>query len=225
MTGIIICLHGSAGSGKTYTAKHLVDKHGFIELSFAGALKDITAILTGWDRQKLNGNGEDRKWRDKFQDPEFYDMTPRQVLQQLGTDVMRDHFKKDIWLTVLKRQLNQLSGRNIVISDGRFINEMEMIKNLGGVIVDIENYKLKKAIKKIEPFSITNWINKIIKFILFDAWNAKKYDSKSHISEQLVYDGDYKIINNMDEKYLADLDILIAKIKYDKTYSPINKIN
>jgi hypothetical protein len=58
-------------------------------------------------------------------------LTPRQILQQWGTEVCRDSFHKDIWIHSLERKLG--SG-NYVIPDTRFPNEINLIKRNGGQV-------------------------------------------------------------------------------------------
>ena len=51
MTIVSIC--GFQGSGKDTIANYLIEKHGFIKISFAGAIKDIASIMFGWVSQQL----------------------------------------------------------------------------------------------------------------------------------------------------------------------------
>jgi hypothetical protein len=47
----------------------------------------------------------------------------------MGTDVMRNNFSNDIWMLSLERKIEKLGG-NIVITDLRFENEINMIKSM-----------------------------------------------------------------------------------------------
>lgn len=60
-------------------------------------------------------------------------LTPRELLQYVGTDVLRKHISDDIWLTITMRMANEIP-QNVVIPDCRFINELEAIKNNSGII-------------------------------------------------------------------------------------------
>ncbi|MCE5294538.1 MAG: hypothetical protein LLF94_08005, partial [Chlamydiales bacterium] len=63
----IIGLVGLIGSGKDTVARRLVSKHGYAQLSWASVLKDVTAILFGWDRNMLEGaTVESRAEREKI---------------------------------------------------------------------------------------------------------------------------------------------------------------
>lgn len=138
---MIIGISGFQSSGKDTIADYLVKEHGFVKLSFASALKDIVAIIFGWSRERLEGlKVEDRQWREEI-DPKWAKtlnipvLTPRYVLQYLGTEVFRNHFHTDIWTKIVENQLSFYE--NIVVSDCRFANEIEMIKQNGGKIIQV----------------------------------------------------------------------------------------
>lgn len=138
---MIIGICGAQSSGKDTIANYLVKTHGFVKLSFASALKDIVAIIFGWSREQLEGlTPEDRQWRETIDDKwaktlNMPALTPRYVLQYLGTEVFRNHFHHDIWTKIIENQLSLYE--NIVISDCRFVNEITMLRNHGGKIIQI----------------------------------------------------------------------------------------
>lgn len=141
---MIVGLLGAIGSGKNTVASILVNQHGFSRDSFASALKDATAPIFGWPRSLLEGDTEvSRQWREEVDEwwarklgiPGF---TPRLALQLLGTEVFRNHFHKDIWLNSLLYRLEARPQTNIVISDARFLNEIDVIRQTGGVIVRVD---------------------------------------------------------------------------------------
>lgn len=132
----IIGIVGFIGSGKGTAGDHLVRQHNFHKVSFAASLKDAVAVIFHWPRDLLEGDTvESRNWReqpDKFWSSKFgFVITPRWVLQKIGTDVMRDHLHQNIWIWSLEKQLLEMSG-SIVITDVRFVNEIQVIHNLGG---------------------------------------------------------------------------------------------
>ena len=138
---MIIGISGFQSSGKDTIADYLVKEHGFVKLSFASALKDIVAIIFGWSRERLEGlKVEDRQWREEIDSKwakllNIPCLTPRYVLQYLGTEVFRNHFHKDIWTKIVENQLSFYE--NVVVSDCRFANEIEMIKQNGGKIIQV----------------------------------------------------------------------------------------
>ena len=139
---IIGCV-GFIGSGKDTAADYLVKEFGFHRDSFAATLKDAVAAVFGWDRELLEGRTKEaREWREQV-DPWWSErlniptLTPRWVLQHWGTEVCRNAFHNDIWIASLENKLRR-SGNNTVISDCRFRNEVEAIKNQGGRVVWIQ---------------------------------------------------------------------------------------
>ena len=142
----LIGVCGFAGSGKDTLANYLIEHHAYVKLSFAGAVKDACAAIFGWDRAMLEGDTkesrawrelEDTWWSEELNMPGF---SPRKALQMLGTDIMRNHFHENIWISALKNKLPQHS--KVVITDCRFPNEIDMIHRNGGKILHITRGEL-----------------------------------------------------------------------------------
>jgi hypothetical protein len=136
---MIIGICGLIGSGKGTVADVLVEEYGYKKLSFADKLKDGVATIFGWDRDMLEGDSdESREWREQ-RDP-FWSaetgrsITPRLVLQEFGTDCMRNGFDDGIWVSLVKQQIMKTPGVNYVIPDVRFDNEANMIKSIHGEV-------------------------------------------------------------------------------------------
>jgi hypothetical protein len=139
---MIIGITGLIGSGKDTIAEYLITKHGFKKLSFAASLKDAVAAVFGWDRSLLEGTTkESREWREEVDQwwakkLNMPNLTPRWILQYWGTEVCRQGFHNGIWVASLENQLRQTKN-DVVITDCRFINELDAIKNAGGVTVRV----------------------------------------------------------------------------------------
>jgi hypothetical protein len=117
----------------------LVQEYGYTKISFADKLKDGVAEVFGWDRQMLEGDtDESRAWREQKDD--FWSqetgriISPRLVLQEFGTDCMRNGFDDGIWVSLVKKTIVQNPGVNFVIPDVRFENEANMIKSIYGEV-------------------------------------------------------------------------------------------
>lgn len=141
------------GSGKDTVADYLVEKHGFVRASFAKWVKDAVAVIFGWDREMLEGRtAESREWRDQIDEwwSQELDMeiTPRGVLQQFGTEIMRNKFHQDIWVLAAKRWITQHQDKNLVFTDSRFLNELAMLLGEKAVLVGI----YRKQPKWLEEF-------------------------------------------------------------------------
>ena len=138
---MIIGVCGFIGSGKDTVADYLVNLHHFRRESFANTLKDAVSAVFGWDRTMLEGRTKQaREWREQ-QDHWWTNrlgmvITPRWVLQNWGTEVCRNGFHDDIWIASLENKLRN-STDDVVISDCRFPNEIQAIKNAGGTVVRV----------------------------------------------------------------------------------------
>jgi hypothetical protein len=141
---MLIGVVGLIGSGKDTVSKRLEQRHGFRRDSFAKSLKDAVSAMFNWDREMLEGNGDDsRQWReqpDEFWSKKFgKPVTPRWVLQHFGTEVMRQHMHDAIWIDSC---LSRYNGEPTVISDTRFQNELKTIKEHGGEIILVKRGEL-----------------------------------------------------------------------------------
>lgn len=169
---MIIGICGFAGSGKGTVGDYLEKTFQFEQVSFAGVLKDITAIMFNWDRQLVEGaTPESREWRekeDKFWTERFdYKVTPRIILQKMGTEVIRNNLHNSFWLFALERKLDP--AKDYVITDVRFVNEVAFLKRLDGLLVRVKRgpepeYLLDaiadlRGIRMSEPGTLmaTNW--------------------------------------------------------------------
>lgn len=139
---MIIAISGLIGSGKDTVADYLVNLHEFRRESFAGNLKNAMCEIFGWDRDMLEGRSKSsREWREQVDEwwatrLNIPHLTPRWILQHVGTDVIRGHFHDDVWLASLENKLRKTDD-DIVISDVRFKNEVKMLKSLGAVCVQV----------------------------------------------------------------------------------------
>ena len=139
---MIIAISGLIGSGKDTVADYLVNLHEYRRESFAGNLKDSMSAIFGWDREMLEGRSKSsREWREQV-DPwwaerlNMPELTPRWILQYVGTDVIRANFHNDMWIASLENKLRK-SEDDIVISDVRFKNEVTMLRNLGAICIEV----------------------------------------------------------------------------------------
>lgn len=129
---MIVGLTGRAGAGKDYTFKWL-DERGYAVVRFAWAdnLKmEIEQVLN-------HGQRLDALW-DKPYPPEV-----RKMLQWWGTDLRRSE-NPNYWIDKMKHELAPYAkggpyseGRAAVITDCRFPNEAEAVRDMGGIVVRI----------------------------------------------------------------------------------------
>lgn len=137
----IIGITGRKFCGKDTLGNFFVENKGYQKIAYADALKDAVKAIFDFDDEQLNGSKKEVV-------DEFWNKTPRQVLQFVGTDLFRNHTQelmpnvgKDIWCQVVKRKiLNKLNcnpNAKFVITDARFQNEVDVVKQLGGTVIKL----------------------------------------------------------------------------------------
>jgi rhodanese-related sulfurtransferase len=138
---MIIGLVGYIGSGKGTVGDILVREHGYTKFAFADALKDATATIFTWPRGLLEGDSDasrnfretvDPWWSDKL----GYEVTPRLILQKMGTEACRHGIADNIWIAALEKRIH--GYQDVVISDVRFPNEVDFVRSAGGVIIRVK---------------------------------------------------------------------------------------
>jgi hypothetical protein len=129
---MIIGLTGYAGSGKSTAAKHLVERHGFVLVKFAGPLKQMMRCLGLGDRE-IEGELKEEPH------PLLSGKTPRYAMQTLGTEWGRDLIGFGLWVNVAMDRVHAVldRGGKVVLDDCRFPNEASAIKEAGGVIIKV----------------------------------------------------------------------------------------
>ncbi len=137
MSNKIIGMCGLKGQGKNSVGSIIKNHFKDWELvSFATTLKDAVASMFGWNRDWLEGiTEESRAWREQ---PDEYwtkkfgrEVSPRIIMQEFGTNLVREKWLASFWIDSLEKSIMN-SDKNIIITDVRYPNEMEMVKRLGG---------------------------------------------------------------------------------------------
>lgn len=146
----IIGLTAFKGSGKDTFADFLVSHNKYIKISFAQFMKDASKILFNWTDDHFEH--KNKEIIDKY-----WGISPRQFLQNLGTEFLRSltqlnstnlqiydgsfitgnftfHIKR---INLYINQLYKQKTKYIVITDIRFQDEFDFIKQIGGIIVKI----------------------------------------------------------------------------------------
>ena len=128
----LIGLTGGKGQGKDTAAKFGPCK----SFAFADPLKQAAMAMFDLTHEQVY----DEALKDQVD--VRYDKTPRQLLQWLGTDVIRDQFSKNHWLTLMEYKLIRAMEEGgpedvITVTDCRFSNECDLIRSLGGRVVRI----------------------------------------------------------------------------------------
>lgn len=145
--GTIIGLSGKARAGKDCVANYLTSYHGFKQTAFAESLKEACRVIFGLEDVELHGSKKDVEH-------EFWGMTPRSILQLVGTEAMRDGFDKNVWVKSVELRIKR-SPQRWVISDTRFLEEVEAIKAWGGRVFRIDRPEMTDVIATSSHISET----------------------------------------------------------------------
>lgn len=132
----IIGINGKIGSGKgtltsmlTYLSE--VNYLTAEEFLYAYKLKKIVAELANVPFEyTLTQEGKNLY-------VEMYEMTLGEMLQKIGTDVLRNYFDDNIWIKSINDQIKKSNCSIAIISDLRFPNEVENIKEQDGITIKI----------------------------------------------------------------------------------------
>lgn len=133
----IIGITGRKYNGKDTLGDVFIKELLFEKLSFANNLKKAVKDIFDFTDEQIYGNKKEDV-------DEFWKISPRQVMQFIGTDLFRNQMKKilpndneDIWVKCVEKQILNDKHKHFVITDVRFQNEVDMIKKYGGIIIKI----------------------------------------------------------------------------------------
>ena len=141
---MLIALNGRIGAGKDTVGAYLVENYGFERWSFAGKLKESFAALLDVTVEELEKWKNDPNWSLSINHGTLprKRMNFRTALQRYGTESHRDTFWPDFWVDVLlprgvSSEVRYIQEHDVVITDCRFINEAERIKEYGGMVLEV----------------------------------------------------------------------------------------
>ena len=132
---MIIGLSGLKGTGKTAVATLLradALKHHeiFHIVTMAKPIKDMLGAM-GLTNEQING--EDKNTPLDI----IGGHTGREAMQTLGTEWGRAHMTNNIWVNLWKQEAGR--HQNVICDDVRFANEVQAVRDLGGINIRIEN--------------------------------------------------------------------------------------
>ena len=151
---ILIGLTGHAGSGKD-TVRNIMETEGFVGLAFADGIR-------GMLRKLLTSAGIDDACIDERTLKEAIipelGVSYRHMAQSLGTEWARN-LRRDFWLRIAAAfVVDQMDAgeTHFVISDVRFANEAEWVRNKGGQIWRIHREGLAGVRPHVSESGIDN---------------------------------------------------------------------
>jgi hypothetical protein len=190
----IIGITGRKYNGKDTVADYLVSEHGYMKISLADPLKEICRTLFGFTTEQLYGEQKE------IVDPRW-NISPRQALQYVGTELFRNHINgllpdigENFWIISAILKIKAIITINpdakFVISDIRFPNEIELLDKIFMERDDSYNIDVPRIWRISRPSIEIN-------------------DASVHDSERLIdtLNVDKEILND------SDLDSLYRKIE------------
>jgi len=133
---MILVLCGNIGCGKSTACEYLVQSLGFQEMSFAEPLKKL-AVSLGFNEKDVYGTQEE-----KAQINPYWGISGRQFMQRFGTDITRKNSHllgegiSNVWIKAVECKIAKAKN-NLVISDGRFEDEIEAVRKYGGIVIKL----------------------------------------------------------------------------------------
>jgi len=177
----VVGMIGKAGSGKDTVGDYLRDKYGFTSLALADTLKrGIQEMFVIPDDVMY-----DRKKREEPL-PDMPKWSVRKLLQYVGTELIRHHIDDAAWTKSLIKRYPETG--NIVVTDVRFPNEVEGIREMSGCPVFF--------IKVVRPGCV-----------------GVDVGLKNHASETHDLEGNFELVNSTTiEDLYAKVDWVMAEI-------------
>lgn len=185
---ILIGLSGKKGVGKDFISKTVIAPHfvrqGFrvTTMAFADALKVF--LVAGGKAQSIDALFSDQK-----------SVETRQLLQTVGTDMIRKSHGQDWWIRQLEAWIQVRQIRDpvnvVIIPDVRFQNEVEWIERNGGLVIRVQQPG-EQRVERTEP--PTGYFTSILRRF----WWAPTATTTDHVSEQQLddYPFEYYVTNN-----------------------------
>jgi hypothetical protein len=179
----VIGICGNKFHGKDTIADHLVKNYGFAKISFGDPIKNALQQIFHFSDEQLWGNKKEEK-------DQYWNITPRETMQYVGTECFRNcfgnmfpHIGDKIWIMSLQQQLEIMikNGQTkIVIPDVRFPNEAELVRKLNGYMIRV-----------VRPYLM----------------NSDPHASESYINRICV---DFEIVNNTLKHLYRDIDKIMS---------------
>jgi len=178
-----LAIVGRAGHGKD-TIGEAVIALGAQRVAFADPIKEMACTGLGISREVLWGPAEVKE-----QVVERYGVTTRHILQTLGTEWGRNCVDQDIWVKrAIDHTIPQWESAGVldfVVTDVRFLNEAELLREAGFVIVRVER-------PGYGP-SPTTWWERCLHAATFGLLGRVEHQSESELAR---IEEDVKILND-----------------------------
>ena len=139
---IVIGISGKKMSGKSTVAEIIKNIYpNTLIFNFGDAVKESLKPIFDFTDEELYG-------KDKEKINEYWNITPREIMQFYATELMRIELSKkfkeigtDLWVKCVEKKIIKALNENknciILLADVRFKNEYEFVKKYNGITLNI----------------------------------------------------------------------------------------
>jgi hypothetical protein len=156
-------------SGKDTAANVIVEHANAERIAFADLLKEGVNLWHGWDSR--HSDGELKEVVDQY-----WGYSPRDAYVRIGTDCIRNNIRNDFWVHAAMRfvQRHMAAGRDVVITDVRFPNEVEAVRAAGGTL-----WKVNRA--SLPPLKDDDHVSETA--LAYDGWQDTTLDNDGSLGD------------------------------------------
>ena len=132
---LLIGLSGRARTGKTTAANHLANTYDLVTYALADPLRE--GLMNIFNLSPCDFDDERKELT-----IDWLGLSPRELMQSMGTDWGRHQVHPELWLLLAEKNLEFLgqtndNARGFVISDLRFENEADFVRKRGGMVIHL----------------------------------------------------------------------------------------
>ncbi len=138
-------------NGRNYVEAKLKREPNIETVSFAGPIKDFCLNVLDIDYESIYGSDEQKNkptkyvWenmpehiRNAYNTSRSGQMTAREIMQILGTDIFRNYFSQSVWVDCLISRVQKSDADVIFVDDLRFNNEAIALMKEDAMIIHLE---------------------------------------------------------------------------------------
>lgn len=149
MTKCVVAICGRRRSGKDVVAAHLESKYGYAHCKVADKLKEMCKCVFGFTDEELENDSKDNK-------SERWGVSPREVMQFMGTEVMQFKIQelmpwvgRNFWIDTLMKDVLPRHAK-VVISDVRFVHEIQRLRDQCDNVLVIKLVRGERSVSEVD---------------------------------------------------------------------------
>ena len=130
----LIGIYGKKGSGKDTVGEMLKASLDWQQIAVADPIKEAAKVIFLLSDEQVYGDIAVKETPD-----DRWGMTPRHILQKLGTEVGRQ-IEPNVWTANLRFRIEQggFPTNGFVVTDIRLLDEADLIREMGGIVIRVD---------------------------------------------------------------------------------------